>query len=178
MTRKHVLGPSEFPTSSDRIAPWSCVPLRSRGGFLPGRAHGRARASSAQTRQAGAVMENAAAGQPAYAALGLTVGHALEDSSQGRAAGRRQPVEIAPCVWFVTRPYYEKNMPFPWGFRGVRGSNWARERTVTQTGNDIQRAVSGVKTKAPKGVLNPLPDRSTARAKQTVSYPAPSWSGA
>ena len=31
----------------------------------------------------------------------------------------------------------------------------------------------GVETKAPKGVLNPLPDRSIARAKQTVSYPAP-----
>ena len=37
---------------------------------------------------------------------------------------------------------------------------------------------AGVRTNAPKGVLNPLPDRSIARAKQTVSYPAPIPSGA
>ena len=50
----------------------------------------------------------------------------------------------------ATRPCFERNTPFPWGFRGVRGSEWARERTLTQTGHDIQRAVSGVRSLTPQ----------------------------
>ena len=56
-----------------------------------------------------------------------------------------QAVEIAPCVFSVTRAVYRRGIAFSMGFPSVRGSNRARERTRTQTGHDIQQAVSGVK---------------------------------
>ena len=65
-----------------------------------------------------------------------------------RPAGRfAKPLKSWACVWTTYARYtavLRKNTPFPWGFRGVRGSNRARERTRTQTGHDIQRAVWGV----------------------------------